>query len=243
MAHKYLITSRYIQAVLISAVITVCSAPMHPANATENDPGIWTLFSTTDSFAGDDTPSRWHYWLDAQARYFDPGSGANQWLIRPGIGYEIRNGVKAWAGYARIRSRNSAGRVADENRYWQQIDWRAEQVLGGRVALRVRLEQRSIDIGDDVRVILRLMTKYVRPISADGSTSLIVGIEPFLDLRDTDWGGDSGIAQNRIFVGMGKRVSKKLTLEAGYLNQYVFADSTENRINHLAVITIKVKLQ
>ena len=38
---------------------------------------------------------------DAQAQYFDPGSGANQWLVRPGVGYEIREGVKAWAGYAR----------------------------------------------------------------------------------------------------------------------------------------------
>ena len=232
---------RFLRAALISAVITVCSASMHPANATENDSGIWTIFSTTDSFAGDDAPSRWHYWFDAQARYFDPGSGANQWLVRPGIGYEIRDGVKVWAGVARIRSRNSAGRVTDENRYWQQIDWRAGQLLGGRVTMRVRLEQRSIDRGDDLGVVLRFMTKYVRPVSTDGKSSLILGLEPFVDLRDTDWGGDSGIAQNRTFVGLGRRISSKLTLEAGYLNQYIFADSAEDRVNHLAVLTIKAK--
>ena len=232
MAYKYLITA---------ILIAFCCAPMHPANATENDPGIWTVFSTTDSFSGDDAPSRWHYWFDAQARYFDPGSGANQWLIRPGIGYEIRNGIKVWAGYARLRSRNSAGRVADENRYWQQVDWRVGQMREGRVSMRVRLEQRSIDVGDDLRVVLRFMTKYVRPISTDENTSLIVGLEPFIDLNDTDWGGDSGIAQNRTFVGVGRRVSSKLTLEAGYLNQYIFADSAENRVNHLAVLTIKAK--
>jgi hypothetical protein len=232
MAYKYLITA---------ILIAICCAPMHAANATENDPGIWTIFSTTDSFPGDEAPSRWHYWFDAQARYFDPGSGANQWLIRPGIGYEIRSGIKVWAGYARLRSRNSAGRVADENRYWQQVDWRAGQVLGGRVIQRVRLEQRSINTGDDLRVVLRFMTKYVRPISTDGDASLIVSLEPFFDLNDTDWGGDSGIAQNRTFVGAGRRVSSKLTLEAGYLNQYIFADSAENRVNHLAVLTIKAK--
>jgi len=230
---------KILRTALVSTVIAVCYAPMSPAIATENDPGIWTIFSTTDSFAGDNAPSRWHYWFDAQARYFDPGSGANQWLIRPGIGYEIRDGVKVWAGYARFRARNAAGRVADENRYWQQVDWRAGQVLGGRVTMRVRLEQRSIDLGDDLGVVLRFMTKYVRPISADESTSLIVGLEPFLDLRDTDWGGDAGIGQNRVFIGMGKRVSSKLTLEAGYMNQYIFADSAENRVFHLAVFTIK----
>ena len=233
--------SRILRAAFVSAVIAVCCASMHPANATENAPGIWTIFSTTDSFSDDDTSSRWHYWVDAQARYFDIGSGANQWFVRPAIGYEFLDGVKVWAGYARFRSRNSAGRVADENRYWQQIDWRAGHMLGGQVTMRARLEQRSINVGDDLGVVLRFLTKYVRPISPDGSTSLIVGIEPFVDLRDTDWGGDSGIAQNRIFVGMGKRVSKKLTLEAGYLNQYVFADSAENRANHLAVLTIKAK--
>ena len=228
--------------VLASALIAVCCASAQQAHATENDAGIWTIFSTTNSFAGDGSASRWHYWFDAQARYFDPGSGANQWLVRPGIGYEIRDGVKAWAGYARFRSRNSAGRVADENRYWQQIDWRAGRFLGGRVTMRARLEQRSIDVGDDLGVVLRFMTKYVRPMSADGNTSLILGLEPFIDLRDTDWGGDSGIGQNRIFVGMGWRVSSKLTLEAGYMNQYIFVDSAADRINHLALLTIKAKL-
>lgn len=231
-----------IRAVLMSAAIAVCCAPAQRTHAIESDPGIWNIFSTTGSFPGENGPGRWHYWFDAQARYFDPGSGANQWLVRPGVGYEIREGVKAWAGYARIRSRSRSGLVADENRYWQQIDWRAGQVLGGQVTMRTRLEQRSIDIGDDLGVVLRFATKYVRPISADGDTSLIVGLEPFVDLRDTDWGGDSGIGQNRTFLGLGRRVTDKLTLEVGYMNQYVFRDSAEDRVNHLALLTIKARL-
>ena len=167
-----------IRAVLMSAAIAVCCAPAQRTHAIESDPGTWTIFSTTGSFPGENGPGRWHYWFDAQARYFDPGSGANQWLVRPGIGYEIRDGVKAWAGYARIRSRGRTGLVANENRYWQQIDWR----------------------------------------------------------------GDAGIGQNRTFLGLGRRISNKLTLEVGYMHQYIFRDSGEDRVNHLALLTIKARL-
>lgn len=231
-----------IRAVLISTVIAMCCAPAQRAHAVEDDPGIWTIFSTTGSFPSEDGPGNWHYWFDAQARYFDPGSGTNQWLVRPGVGYEIHEGVKAWAGYARIRSRGRSGLVANENRYWQQIDWRTGQVLGGQVTMRVRLEQRSIDTGDDLGIVLRFATKYVRPVSVDGDTSLIVGLEPFVDLRDTDWGGDAGIGQNRTYIGLGKRISNKLTLEVGYMHQYIFRDSGQDRLNHLALLTIKAKL-
>ena len=212
------------------------------SHATQHEPGVWTIFSTSDSFPASGEASRWHYWFDAQARYFDVGSGTNQWLVRPAIGYEIRDGVKAWAGYARFRSRNGTGRVADENRYWQQLDWRAGRWQDGNISMRVRLEQRSIDVGDDLRVVFRFMTKYVRPIAGHEDRSLIISLEPFVDLRDTDWGGDAGLGQNRIFLGIGWRLGDKVSLETGYMNQLIWVDGAENRMNHLAIMTIKAKL-
>lgn len=231
--------NRALCVLLACAGFAFCCVPTEKTYATESEPGIWTIFSTTNAFSSQDSASRWHYWFDAQARYFDPGSGANQWLVRPGIGYEFDNGVKAWVGYARFRSRNKAGRVADENRYWQQFDWSAGQWQGGRITMRARLEQRSIDIGDNLGVVLRFMTKYVRPFAGDSNKSLIVGLEPFVDLRDTGWGGDAGIRQNRSLIGIGWRVSDKFTLESGYLNQYVWVDGAEDRVNHLAVLALK----
>ncbi len=233
MAIKYLTTGFLLTMVMVFAP---------QSHATEHDPGVWTIFSTTDSFSETGAASRWHYWFDAQARYFDVGSGTNQWLVRPAVGYEIRDGVKAWAGYARFRSRNGAGRVADENRYWQQLDWRAGRWQDGNVSMRVRLEQRSIDVGDDLGLVLRFMTKYVRPFAGHEDKNLIIGLEPFVDLRDTDWGGDAGLGQNRIFVGMGWRLSDTVTLETGYMNQYIWVDGAEDRINHLAILTIKARL-
>lgn len=211
-------------------------------SATENDRGYWAVFSTTDAFPSADGASRWHYWFDAQARYADLGSGANQFLARPAIGYALRGSLKGWVGYARFRTRNKAGRVADENRFWQQLDWRAGRWRGGNVTMRVRLAQRSVSAGNDTGVWVRYMAKYVRPIGRDGKTSLVLALEPFVDLKDTDWGGKAGLRQNRVAVGLGWRLSDRITLEAGYMNQYLVRDNAANISNHLALFNIKAKL-
>ena len=227
---------------LLPMVVLIWLTIPSTGSATENDFGTWTTFSTTDAFQTDGQDSRWHYWFDAQARYFDLGSGINQWLVRPAIGYEFRNSVKGWAGYARFRTRNRVGSVADENRYWQQIEWPAVDWNGGRVAMRVRLEQRSISTGDDIGLVARFRANYVRPVGEKGDTSLVVAIEPFFDLRDTDWGGDDGLGQNRVSILLGRRLSDSVSIEAGYMNQYIWADSGENRINHFGVLNFKVRL-
>lgn len=211
-------------------------------SATEDNPGAWIVFSTTDALKTDGQDSRWRYWFDAQARYFDLGSGANQWLARPGIGYEISDNVRGWVGYARFRARSSAGDIADENRFWQQIDWTVGQWLDGRVSMRVRLEQRSVSVGDDLGLVLRYGVKYERPIGDNGNASLIVAVEPFIDLRNTDWGGEAGLGQNRVTIGFGRRLSDRLSIEGGYMNQYRWRDNAENRVDHLGVLNFKVKL-
>lgn len=228
----------------LTAALTVllcASLIARPAGAAtvDDDPGIWATFSTSGAFQSSDGPSRWRYWFDAQARYFDLGSGINQWLARPAVGYAIGGGVNGWLGYARFRARNSAGLIVDENRYWQQLDWSAGSWRNGSFSMRVRLEQRSLDIGDDIGHTLRLMTKYVRPIG-EGNSKLIVGLEPFIDLNETDWGGDSGINQNRLFLGVGWRLSNKLTIEAGYMNQYIWIEDEGDRVNHLAILNFKL---
>ena len=86
------------------------------------------------------------------------------------------------------------------------------------------------------------MTKYVRPVGRDGRNSLVLGIEPFFALRDTDWGGDSGLGQNRIFIGLGRRVGDRVSVEAGYMNQYLWIDDAENRSNHFVVLNFKTRL-
>lgn len=221
-------------------LLLVCSLPKQAA-AVDQDPGIWTIFSTTDAFQTADGPSRWRYWFDAQARFFDPGSGANQYLLRPAVGYDLNDNVTVWAGYARFRTRNTAGNYSDENRYWQQVTWTAARWDHGSLSMRVRLEERSVSSGDDLGLVLRYMAKYTRPIGVSGKRDFVVSLEPFFALRETDWAGSSGLKQNRLTAGVAWKLSDSTALETGYMNMYSWADSGEDRMNHLAIVNLKMR--
>lgn len=223
-------------------LVVVCLAtPVHVI-ATEDNPGAWLSFSLSDAIQSGGEDTRWHYWVDSQARFFDPASGATQFVIRPAIGYRITDSLKGWVGYARFRAENSAGAVAHENRYWQQLDWPAGRFRGGNVSMRTRLEQRSVSIGEDIGIVLRFQTKYVRPFGTKGDNSLIIGIEPFFDLKDTDWKGKSGLTQNRTFIGIGWRVAGSMSIETGYMNQYIWVDGQEDRSFHHGVLNFNIRM-
>lgn len=212
------------------------------ARATEDNTGLWAVFSTTDAFSTETGASRWSYWFDAQARLPDLGSGATQFLVRPAIGYRPGNNVQFWAGAARIERENAAGVNSHENRLWQQVNWKAGNALGGTISMRTRLMQRNLSTGDDTGLVLRFMTRYTRPIGSSGSKNLVISVEPFYDLRDTDWGGDAGFAQNRSVIGVSWKLNDRLTLTTSYMNQFVWRDSGEDASNHVAVLNFRVKL-
>ncbi len=218
------------------SVVIVCALPQTAA-AVENDPGIWLTFSTSGELGSGDVDGRWRYWFDTQARYFDVGSGINQLLARPGIGYRFNSTTRGWFGYARFRTRGRSGATVDENRYWQQLDWST-----GQWSMRARFEQRAVSSGDDIGLVTRLRVKYVRPIAGEESANLVLAIEPFVNLRDTDWGGESGLRQNRVVIGFGRQLNARVSIEAGYMNQYLWVDGGENRSNHFGVLHFSVRL-
>ncbi len=224
-------------------VIVLIAAAIPPgASASEDTVGAWMILSSSGPVDTHDAAGNWRYWFDAQARYFDIGSGSNQYLVRPGIGYSLGDNVSVWAGYARFRTRNRAGNVVDENRFWQQLSWTAWRGDAGVVTMRARLQQRSVSNGEDLGLVLRYQVKYAQPLGDSNDTRLIFSIEPFFALRETDWAGGRGLRQNRVFLGGGWEISDRLALEAGYMNQYVWADNAEDRSNHLGVINLRIKL-
>ena len=233
--------SRHLAVWRLAFVFALSIAPLSWAHATDDRPGIWTVFTATDTFPANTGKSRWSYWFDAQARFPDLGSGATQFLARPGIGYQQGKNLQMWAGYARIESENAAGFSRHENRYWQQLNWKAASALGGVFTMRMRLEERLVSTGNDTGLVLRFMTRYTRPIGAAGDKKLMISLEPFYDLNDTDWGGEAGFGQNRAVVGIGWKLNDRLSLSGSYMNQFVWRDSGEDISNHVAVLNFGFK--
>lgn len=219
-------------AALIAAAVLALPAT---AKAADDAVGAWTIFTTTGAF---DSSSKWRYWFDGQARYPDVGSGANQYVLRPAVGYQLDDRTSAWAGYARFRTRSASGNVVDEDRYWQQVN-RVSSTDAGTLTLRARLEQRVVETGDDTGLVLRTMARFSWPLDGNLLSSAFVGIEPFFALRDTDWGSESGFAQNRVFAGLEWRLSNSLALQTSYMHQYLWRAGAEDRSNHLAVFNFR----
>lgn len=203
-----------------------------PALADEDLFGSWLVFAGDHAIG--DTP--WRAVIDLQARYPDLGSGANQLVFRPSVGYQFANGVSAFAGYGRFRTHTANGDTNSEDRYWQQLGWQHGALWGGKLSWRLRVEQRHVSLGSDTALVGRFMAQFVKPIGTGGGRQLIASVEPFVDFRDTDWAVDRGVNQLRGYLGVRQAVNDGSAVEVGYLNQTFLRDNAPDRHNHLLML-------
>jgi hypothetical protein len=210
------------------------------ARAVEDNPGAWAVLSASGGLGQDSSDNPWRYWFDAQYRAFDIGSGVSQLLVRPAIGLNLRQGVSIWAGYAYVDTRSAAGRRIDEHRPWQQLSWTAFSGARSKLGLRLRLEQRFLESGDDTGWVFRAQARYAHRLDENGHWQAVGFIEPFLALNDTDWGAEHGLAQHRVFLGAAYGINAAVSIEFGYMNQYI-KRSGDDLANHLAVAHLKLR--
>lgn len=209
--------------------------------AGESDPGAWVTASLSGPLPVDATDTNWRYTIDAQMRYLDTDQSVTQWVLRPSVGLQLSDSLEARVGYARFENDRQGARSTHEDRLWQQLNWTAGRWQDGTVSIRTRLEQRSVSSGDDLGLVLRVMARYVRPYGDSGDRYFTAAIEPFVDFRDTDWGAQSGLHQNRIYFGFGRRLNARTTVELGYMNQALFRDNAPDRMNHLAMVSFSFR--
>ncbi|MEM7475046.1 MAG: DUF2490 domain-containing protein [Planctomycetota bacterium] len=204
------------------------------AQGTTHDFGSWFALLSQGRI-GSCKHTNWRWWFDGHLRYLDDSDGFNQSIIRPGVGYALTDKATIWAGYGWINELPASGNpVFDENRIWQQITW-SDDICGGKVSLRGRLEQRFVETGNDTGWRYRQFAKYLRPIAGSDYLSLSIWDEAFFDLNSTDWGQNASFSQNRAFVGLGYKFQGQNSprLEVGYLNQFLRRRSNDDRNNHI----------
>lgn len=170
---------------------------------------------------------------DAQARYFDIGTGLNQWLVRASVGYRLRGGVELRAGYGRFRSRGRGGGVVNEDRPFQDLVFPLA-TAGGTLDVRARLEQRFVDVSSETAHVFRTRLRFRRPLGQAGSR-FETHYEAFFALNDSDWAGTSRLAQWRIYLGV-SRPAGPVRLEFGYLYQELDRDDRIDVGNHIVVL-------
>ena len=230
-------SKRLARAGWITALLFSCSTPILAA---EDELGAWIIVSGNDPIRINGEPTPWRFAFDAQNRHVEDTVGFRQYLLRPSVGYTLDSGVQVWFGFGRFETEPANGRARFENRYWQQLNLKLGNFGGGTLSGRLRVEERLLSTGDDTAVVARVMLRYTKPFGNARGQYWAFGVEPFIDFRDTDWGAEEGVSQNRVTLGIGRTVSEHLSVEMGYMNQYFFRQTRQDRSNHLATVNFRM---
>ncbi len=222
------------------AILAVLFTFPQSTRAADDAGGAWLILATSDHFAADAEAPRWRYWFDGHYRHFERNDGFSQFVLRPAVGYDLNDNVTAWFGYTLVGTEVSGGPDRREQRVWQQLTWSTAGWRDGRLSFRARLMERWRDDGDDMALTARIQAQYALPMGQ--GLTFAASVEPFVDLRDTDWGVDTGLTQFRTTLGVAFRVNERTRLETGYMHQHFFRDSAQDQANHLAYFNFNLSL-
>jgi hypothetical protein len=181
-------------------------------------------------------------WLEVQPRFGEDVSHLNNLIVRPGFGIWLAPDFNVLAGYHLQRNTPAGGTATTEHRMWQQLLVPIVRDPARIILLaRLRLEQRSLDNGQDLGWRLRTMLRLQLPLHGRGSAGPLFWSEALTGLNDTDWGQQGGLRQVRSFAGVLVPIDKRLNFEGGYMAQYERL-SGGDRVNHVANLTLNYRL-
>jgi hypothetical protein len=212
------------------------------AQTTIQNSGWLTLVNNTK------VSEKWGVAFDFQVRSADNYAYVRNILIRPGITYYFNNKANATVGYLYAPTRTEAPTgnfTLLEQRIWEQFIYN-HKIKSSFATHRFRLEQRFIETngGDIFAQRLRYFFRMIKPLQGyketfDKGIFLALQDELFFNVQGKELLNNSLFDQNRFYVALGYRVSKKLDIEGGYLNQHINGASrnTSNRVAQLAVYT------
>lgn len=206
--------------------------------------------ATSPLLADEDTSELWLGWQhqhrldntwqvasDLQLRSQDDGGPWRQLLVRPSVTRVLAPGLSASLGYAYVENRSITGTQTSEHRPWQQLQ--AQQAVGrGQFSQRLRLEQRFLEssAGDFTSDRARFQLRYQQPVGGQGHY-LAVQNEVFVHLSAQDRLNGRDFDRNRLGVLAGFRLSPRVAVETGYLNERVGLRDGE-RVNHALTLNL-----
>ncbi|MBA4339821.1 MAG: hypothetical protein C0421_13370 [Hyphomonas sp.] len=205
----------------------VAAASAAPGAFAENE--IWTTYEIEKS-ATERLPLILS--LNAEVR-FEPDAVASQFVLRPGIGFQVNDRLEISAGY-RYGQTVRDGDDQIEHRLWQQAEYDLFKVGKVEIEGRTRLEQRQREGADGTGWRVRQRISLERPLEGT-SLTLVVSDEAFIGFAETPWGNADGLQENRARVEIEWKAAG-IGWEAGYLNRYRNGvngaeDTTEHNIS------------
>ncbi len=212
-----------------------------PAEATDNEFQQWNLVTLQLPVSKVAPVSeKVKLYLEAQPRLGDELENLDTLLVRPAIGYQVTPHISIWQGYAWIPSFQP--QLNQEHRVFQQL-LTNHDVKKLNITNRTRMEQRFIEGAGDPAYRLRHMVRLAHPIRGSKKWQLVGYNEVFMNLNSTPSGPKAGFNQNRLYVGVNRKINKHLNGEVGYIWNYInTAQPAADRMNHVLMVTVNMNL-
>ncbi len=179
-----------------------------PARAQQQDEQLWLQVNTNVPLA-----DGLRVTLEQIARFGDRPDGLFQTEFGGILGYRVADGIELGFGYRRVGAHNG-NTAADENRLRQHV-----VATFGPVVTRLRIDERFHPRGDEIGVRVRPLVRYNHRLGATG-LALFVSHESFYLPNSTRWGQRRGYERMRNIAGVVIPLSRQVSADLGYLNQY-----------------------
>lgn len=197
-----------------------------------HEPQAWLAL-----FSGGPVAGRFVGWFDAHGRFGFEQVATTSILLRPGVGYRVRDDMTVFLGYLWAPVYREGRQTLDEHRVWQQWTWDLAFASGVKMQLRSRMEERFAqgDVGFRFRQMVRAQTAPMLE-----RFMLVAWDEVFIAFNDTRFGQRAGFDQNRLFLGVANSLTRKIRVEAGYYNQWLPRPMAPDPMRHAAMVNLYV---
>jgi hypothetical protein len=207
-----------------------------PAYAAKSDSQVWTNAQATVKLS-----DAWRLQEEMTARFSDNRNGLYEIESNTLLGYRLNKVVTLWAGYTHNPQYSGGDFTVMEHRAREQVTFDGFAKLGpGKLNGRVRLEQRWRHNVDGTGWRVRPYLKYSLPIA--GKTALNLSSEPFFNLNTTPFQKKPGLDRVRNLVTVSTPLTKRLSGEAGYMNQHGFVQGGPDTSDNVAYFALALSL-
>ena len=223
---------RKIDSFLVNIIlVSVLFSGAHNLVAQESNLGNWLIY-----IGNKKVDSKWNIHHEVQYRNYNAIGDLEQLLLRTGIGYNLtENGNNLLLGYGYIHSENYLGQSDEkvsigEHRIFQQFITKQKV---GKVGLqhRYRFEQRFV--ADDIKLRFRYFLGINVPLANlnEGKNPLYLSVYNEIFINSVG----NIFDRNRLYGGIGYKISDNLKIEIGYMNQFLNQQSRD-QLNVLAFV-------
>ncbi|WP_283636435.1 DUF2490 domain-containing protein [Aquaticitalea lipolytica] len=196
--------------------------------AQDSNFGNWMIY-----FGNKQLNSKWNLHHEVQYRNYNAIGDLEQLLLRTGLGYNLTDNTNILMGYGYILSENYIANTDEkfqinEHRIYQQLITK-QKFKNITIQHRYRFEQRFVE--DDFKLRFRYFLGVNAPLSKKETNKWYLSAynELFINTES------SVFDRNRLYGGLGYKISNSVRMELGYMNQF-FETSSRDQFNIITFV-------